>query len=236
MQNSKHPGQDRSRRDEGRTRPGRGGRFSGNSERSTAYPSVGHTPHYGEPPERDWEIAIFGDLSDKQPEILNRLVDVPRRSRGTIFFDSCGGSVYTGLAVATIIRLRGLKAAGVVAGECSSAALLPFAACTSRYVTRLSTLLFHPMRWQSEESVRLEEATEWARHFEALEHSLDDLLLQLLPISADRLREWTRPGRFVSGEDLVEAGLARMVDLFQGDLRSQIAQMASSVDDRSTSS
>ena len=52
---------------------------------------------------------------------------------------------------ASIIRLRGLRVTGIVAGECSSAAILPFAACERRFVTPHSTLLFHPVRWASEE-------------------------------------------------------------------------------------
>ena len=78
---------------------------------------------------RDWELAIHGDLTDKQSDLVSRLLEVPRRSRGIIFFDSCGGSAYVGLALATLIRLRGLQADAVVAGECSSAAIMPLAAC-----------------------------------------------------------------------------------------------------------
>ena len=118
-------------------------------------------------------------MSDKQSDLLSRLVEVPRRSRGTIFFDSGGGSVYAGLALASVIRLRGLNVDGVVASECSSAALLPFAACTRRFVTPHSTLLFHPIRWQSDEEVRFEEAEEWARHFRLLEQDLDGLVARL---------------------------------------------------------
>ena len=171
---------------------------------------------------QDWELAVNGDLTDRQQDLVGQLIDVPRGSRGTIFFDSGGGSAYVGLALATLIRLRGLKAAGVVVGECSSAAILPYAACERRFVTPHSTLLFHPIRWQSEEDVKLEEATEWARHFKWLEEDLDELLARLFDFPFEKLQEWTRPGRFVSGPELVDAGLAKMVDLFSGDLRSQL--------------
>ena len=172
----------------------------------------------------DWEIAIYGDLTDKQSELIGRMVEVPRNSRGTIFFDSCGGSAYVGLGLASLIRLRGLDATAVVASECSSAAILPFAACRERYVTPQSTLLFHPVRWQSEEDVRMEEAAEWARHFQVMEKDLDALLSRMLDFPAEKLEAWTRPGRFVSGPEMVEAGLAKMVDLFSGDVWAQIAR------------
>ena len=46
--------------------------------------------------------------------LLERLLEVPPRSRGTIYFDSCGGSAYAGISLAGLIRLRGLRAGGVV--------------------------------------------------------------------------------------------------------------------------
>lgn len=172
--------------------------------------------------ESDWEIGIFGDLTDKQTELFERLLEVPRNSRGTIFFDSGGGSIYCGLALATVIKLRGLRTVGVVAGECSSATILPFAACERRFVTPHSTLLFHPIRWQSDEEVRLEEAAEWTRHFKLLETDMDGLLVRMLGVDPEKLQTWTRPGRFVSGPEFVAEGLAEMIDLFSGDLWAQI--------------
>ena len=193
---------------------------SGN-RRNKSYPPVAH----GRPaaqPSGTWEMAITGDLGEKQGDLLTRLVEVPRGSQGILYFDSCGGSVYAGLALTTTIRLRGLRATAVVAGECSSAALLPFAACQQRYVTPHSTLLFHPMRWQSDEDVRLEEATEWTRHFQNLEQDLDELLCRLLDFDPQQIQHWTRPGRFVNGRELAAAGLAQLLDLFAGDLWTQM--------------
>ena len=129
-----------------------------------------------------------------------------------------------GLALASLIRLRGLDAVGVVASECSSAALLPLAACRKRFVTSHCTLLFHPVRWQSDDEVRLEEAAEWARHFQVMEQDMDGLLARLLDFPKEKLDAWTRPGRFVTGAEFVEAGLAKLVDLFSGDIWSQISR------------
>lgn len=167
-------------------------------------------PHSGR-----WEISLCGELTERQSDLLEQVAEVPRNSRGLMYFDSCGGSVYTGLAIATLMRVRGLRVTGVVIGECSSAALLPFAACQKRFVTLHSTLLFHPMRWQSDEDVRLEEATEWARHFKDLESRLDTLLLDLFGVEQSTLHRWTRPGRFVSGPELASAGLAELFNPFK---------------------
>lgn len=186
------------------------------------YPPVGGAWLNGRSGDGGWELVICGDLTDKQFDLLDRLASVPRGSRGTIWFDSCGGSAYVGLSLASMIRLRGLDATAVVAGECSSAAIMPFAACARRFVTRHATLLFHPVRWHSEENVRMEEAAEWARHFQVMERDLDELLTKMLPMDGDALAVWTRPGKFVSGEELVEAGVAKLIDLFGGDVWTQI--------------
>jgi ATP-dependent protease ClpP protease subunit len=186
------------------------------------YPAVGGGWLDGRPGGAEWEVVICGDLTEKQFDLLDRFVELPRGSRGIIWFDSCGGSAYVGLALASLIRLRGLEAAAVVAGECSSAAIMPFAACSRRFVTKHATLLFHPVRWSSEEDVRREEAVEWARHFLQMEQDLDDLLSKLLPLDPESLTKWTRPGRFVTGEEVVAAGLATLIDLFAGDVWTQI--------------
>jgi ATP-dependent Clp protease protease subunit len=186
----------------------------------------GPAPQRFQPPDKErsqpWEIVISGDLTEQGNELLAKLVEVPFGSTGLIFFDSGGGSAYAGLALAAVIRLRGLQATGVVAGECSSAAIIPFAACTQRVVTAQATLLFHPVRWQSDEDMQLEQAAEWARHFQVLEHSMDELLSKFFGISVSRITSWTRPGRFLTGTEFAAEGLATLVDLFSGDLRQQL--------------
>lgn len=182
-------------------------------------------PFDGGSHDEPWEIAINGDLTDKQQDLVQRLMEVPRKSRGTIFFDTGGGSAYVGIALATLIRLRGLRATGVVVSECSSAAIVAFAACERRFIVPHATMLFHPIRWSSDEEVRLEEAAEWARHFGELERGLDQLLAKLLNLSEEKLAAWTRPGKFVSAQEIVDAGIAQMIDIFSGDVWSQIARL-----------
>lgn len=159
------------------------------------------------------EIALVGDLTDNQADLCGRLLDVEPGGECILWIDSLGGSPYTALALTSLILMRGLKATAVVAGECSSAALWPFAACQRRYVTRFSFLLFHPMKWQSEENIGLVEAAEWARHFAELESDMDRLLGDLLGVPLETIKQWMVPGRYMSGQELAEAGLAEIVDL-----------------------
>ena len=159
------------------------------------------------------DIAMVGDLTDSEAELTNKLLDVPPGGECTLYIDSPGGSPYSGLSLMSLILLRGLRATGIVTGECSSAALWPFAACSRRIVTPYSVLLFHPMKWQSEEHVGLAEAAEWARHFGHLELEMDRVLANLFNVSDEEMTRWIRPGRYVSGRELADAGLAELADL-----------------------
>ena len=161
--------------------------------------------------ERIPEIAITGDLTEREAELTERLLDIEPGGACTLYFDSPGGSPYCAMSLMTLIRLRGLKATGIVTGECSSAALWPFAACERRLVTAYSILLFHPMKWQSEENVGLAEAAEWARHFGQLEKDMDVMLADLFDVSREVMNEWINPGRYISGIELANAGLAELL-------------------------
>jgi ATP-dependent protease ClpP protease subunit len=159
------------------------------------------------------EIALVGDLTDNEGDLSDKLLGVPPGGRCTLYFDSPGGSPYCAISLMTLIKLRNIRATGIVTGECSSAALWPFAACSRRLVTPYSVLLFHPMKWQSEEHVGLSEAAEWARHFRQLEQDMDLLLAELFGVTVGDMDKWIHPGRYVSGRELADAGLAEMIEV-----------------------
>jgi ATP-dependent protease ClpP protease subunit len=157
------------------------------------------------------EIAIVGDLTEHEAELTQQLLGVPRGGECTLFFDSPGGSPYCAMSLMSLILLRNLKATGVVTGECSSATLWVFASCCKRFVTPFSVLLFHPMKWQSEEHIGLSEAAEWARHFGHLETEMDSMLAELLQVDMQSISSWITPGRYVSGREFSEAGFANLI-------------------------
>jgi len=159
------------------------------------------------------ELAIVGDLTDNEADLTDRLLSVEPGAECTIYFDSPGGSPYCGMSLVTLLRLRGIRATAVVTGECSSAALWPFAACERRLVTPFSVFLFHPMKWQSEEHIGIREAAEWSRHFADLEQEMDVLLCDLFGRAADQINEWSRTHRYVTGREMVAAGLAELIEL-----------------------
>jgi ATP-dependent protease ClpP protease subunit len=160
------------------------------------------------------ELTLVGDVDDWEAETLKALLDTPEGSECVFYMDSAGGSVYGSLAVAAMIRLRRIKGRVVVLSECSSAALLVFAACQRRFVMPYSTFLFHRMKWESDKRVAADEAGEWARHFEYLEREMDNLLAKLLNCNPSLISDWIRQGKYVTGREVVEAGLAEMIHVF----------------------
>ncbi len=159
------------------------------------------------------EIPLVGDLTESESDLTDRLLGVSPGGECTIYFDSPGGSPYCAMSLVALMRIRAIMATGVVTGECSSAALWPFAACHRRLVTPYSVFLFHPMKWQSEEHIGIKEAAEWSRHFAELERDMDVLLAQLFGKSADLIERWIATNRSVTGTEMAEAGLAEAIPL-----------------------
>src|SRR6266511_3369111 len=131
------------------------------------------------------EIPVIGDVDD-----IKALLEIPPRGECVFYIDSVGGSVFGALAALTLLRHRQIASTAIVLGECSSAALLLFAACRRRLVTPYSTLLFHRMRWQSEKRIDSVEASQWARHFEEMEKDIDDLQVRLFGAAEEQIRAW----------------------------------------------
>jgi hypothetical protein len=69
------------------------------------------------------------------------------------------------------------------------------------------------MRWQSEKRVQSTEALHWARHFEEMERDIDDLQVRLFGAAEAEVRAWTDAGQYVNGQQLVEVGLAEMLEI-----------------------
>jgi ATP-dependent protease ClpP protease subunit len=158
------------------------------------------------------EIAIVGDLTEAEAELTDKLLGVEPGGECTLYIDSPGGSPYCAMSLTSLLMLRGIRATAIVTGECSSAALWPFAASQRRMVTPYSVMLFHPMKWQSEEHVGLHEAAEWARHFGQLETDMDQFLGELFGKAKTEIQSWINNHRYVSGPELAAAGLAEMID------------------------
>ncbi len=159
------------------------------------------------------EVAVIGEVEDWEEDVVKALLEVPPRGECAFYIDSGGGSVYGVLAIVTLLRYRRLEGTAIVLGECSSATIMLFAACRRRFVTPYSTLLFHRMQSESEKRIASHEALNWAKHFGDFEKDMDDLQIRLFGAAEEQLRQWTTAGQFVTGPQIVAAGLAEMLEL-----------------------
>jgi ATP-dependent protease ClpP protease subunit len=157
------------------------------------------------------ELALIGDVDDWEADTIKSLLELPEGSECILYFDSAGGNPYGALAVVTLLRVRRLRATAIVLGECSSSALLVFAACQRRFTGPLCTFLFHRIRWQSDKRVLSEEARQWVKHFEQMETDLDEFQHQLFGATQSLTHDWNLQGRYVTGREMVAAGLAEML-------------------------
>jgi ATP-dependent protease ClpP protease subunit len=159
------------------------------------------------------ELALIGDVDEWEADTIKSLLELPDQAECVLYFDSAGGNPYSALAVVTLMRIKHIRATGIVLGECSSSALLVYAACVRRYTGPLCTFLFHRIRWQSDKRVASEEARRWVDHFEQMEIDLDNYQYELFGVAQDKMRQWNHQGRYITGREIVAAGLAELLEL-----------------------
>ena len=165
-------------------------------------------------PEGPIEIALVGDLTENESDLCEKLLEVEPGGECILYFDSLGGSPYCAMALMSLILLRGLSATAIVAGECSSAALWPFAACRRRMVTPLQRAAV-PSHEVAERGERRPGRggrmgpplrPTRGRHGPPVGRAVR------LP-TTQTIQPWVQAGRYVTGPELAEAGLAELVEL-----------------------
>ncbi len=166
------------------------------------------------------EIAMIDDLEKCEKDVLEALLHLPDKSRCRIIINSGGGSVYAGLGIATLIGMKRLDATAVVLADCSSSALLVFAACRHRLVAPHASFLFHPMQWSSEERSRLPGAMGWAHEFRRIEDACAHWVCAHLGITRAQYQQWVKRETYITAEQMVERGVASYIPEVEGAGRS----------------
>ncbi len=158
------------------------------------------------------EIPLIGDVDDWEAETIKSLLEIRSGGECVFYLDSSGGSVYGALAVVNLLQLKRIQSTVVVLGECSSAAMLIFGVAKRRLVTPMSTLLFHPMRWQSEKRISSAEAKQWSAHFDRMEKDMAAFLAKLFGPFADHVFHWTQNSQYLTGIEIAAIGLAELIN------------------------
>lgn len=158
-------------------------------------------------------ITLLDDVEKCEKEVVESLLALPDKRNVQVIINSGGGSVYASLGIATVMRMKKFSAEAVVLADCSSSALMVFAACQTRYVAPHASFLFHPMKWSSEDQARLNAARSWSSEFSRISQVAEDWLVENLPLSRRTLRSWIRKERYVSALELIDHGVAEPLDL-----------------------
>lgn len=158
-------------------------------------------------------ILLVEDVERSEKDVIAQLLALPDGASCTIVINSGGGSVYAGLGIGTVIRAKNLKAHAVVLADCSSSALLVFAACETREVAEHSSFLFHPMQWNSDDRARVTGAKSWSREFARISDIAEEWLAALLPLDEATLRRWINQEKYVTAQEFFDLGLARPLRL-----------------------
>ncbi len=159
------------------------------------------------------QFTVLDEVEKCEKELIEELMRLPDGSHARLIINSCGGSVYAGLGISTLIKYKRLKCEGVVLADCSSSALMIFAACETRIVAPHTSVLFHPMKWSSEDSARLSGAEAWAKEFKRVSRTMEDWLAEYLPLKKSTLRRWIKDEKYVTADELVKYGIARKMIL-----------------------
>ncbi|MDX2177835.1 MAG: ATP-dependent Clp protease proteolytic subunit [Candidatus Sumerlaeia bacterium] len=153
-------------------------------------------------------VLLLEDVEKCEKEVIEALMGFPVGGEATIVINSGGGSVYAGLAIGTVVRHRRMHCHAQVLADCSSSALLVFAACQTREVSPHASFLFHPMQWSSDDRSRVNGARSWSEEFLRVSKVCEDWLSELLPISRSVLRRWVQQEKYVVAQELIDLGIA----------------------------
>ena len=156
------------------------------------------------------DILLTGEIDERANKIVHALLKIPEDDEFTIYINSPGGSLMGAISIASTIQYRRLKGTVVVTGECSSAALLPFAACQDRFISPCSLFLWHQTQHEPSgmESTRL---LPWAERAKSHDIATNTMLAEMLDIPRELISDWEKQSRYFSAKEMTKAGLAELI-------------------------
>jgi ATP-dependent protease ClpP protease subunit len=157
-------------------------------------------------------VTLLDEIEKCEKEVVDSLTALPDKKTVRFLINSGGGSVYASLAIATVMKLKQLHGEAIVLADCSSSALLIFATCQTRKIAPHASLLFHRLRWSSEDQARLSGAKSWAAEFTRVAGVYEDWLVSHLGLPRRTIKTWIREERYVLADELIELGVAEPLE------------------------
>lgn len=173
----------------------------------------------------DGEITLYGDVLDRTPTdwwtgepepglfitpegFMEDLEAVKDKQNITVKINSCGGDVYTGIAIHN--ALVGLNKPITVLVEGIAASAASIIACAGSTVKMYpgSLMMIHGVSGFFAAPLNLQDLKREARSFDAIERAIADIYHQKTGIPVDTLRGMMEKEKWMTGKEAVEKGFA----------------------------
>lgn len=151
-------------------------------------------------------LYISGMISQAHTAAALRFVLMLGEEAGTVVVNSAGGDESEGFALYDLLRPLSKQLTAVAIGQCQSAAILPYLACSERYASKHTNFMFHhgTASFQSDEPTR-----EWpgiSRELIRSDEAYLKVITERTALTLKETRKLCRFGHYFGFEEAVKNG------------------------------
>lgn len=173
----------------------------------------------------DGEILLYGDVCSRQPidwwsgepepgmfitpeGFMEDLNTVKGKSNITIKINSCGGDLYTGIAIHNALRGLTANKTVIVEGIAASAASVIMCAGDDVQVYPGSMVMIHGVSGLLYDCYNLQDLKKLQRKFDASEQAIAEIYHKKTGIETDKLRSMMEKEKWMTGQEVIDEGFA----------------------------
>lgn len=164
-------------------------------------------------------IQISGEIKESLIDTVLKQITETKHNNVYIYINSGGGDYEVAKQIYSLLKSCPKKIHTCVYGQCSSSAIMILLAGSSRYATRHSTFMIHPVRMDiKEEHVLTEKFSKYAKeiesdtqdYFEIISKGCTNLGIRKIKNNVDKAfeKDWT-----FSGADALKYGLVEKLGI-----------------------
>lgn len=182
------------------------------------------------------EITLYGDVMHKQPidwwtgepvpglyitpeGFMEDLAAVKDKSKITVKLNSCGGDLYTGIAIHNALKALPGKVNVVVEGIAASAASVIMCAGDTVTVFPGSMVMIHGVSVYQYESMNIQDMKQLIKAMDAMERAVAEIYSAKTGMAVDTLRGMITKETWFTGREAIEKGFADVLNEDSGDLK-----------------
>lgn len=174
------------------------------------------------------EITLYGDVVSRQPVdwwtgepvpgnfitpegFMEDLAAVKDKSKITVKLNSCGGDLYTGIAIHNALKALSGEVNVVVDGIAASAASVIMCAGDTVTVYPGSLVMIHGVSVMLWDALNIQDMKQLLNGMEASERAVADIYNEKTGISVTKLRNMMTAETWMTGREAVEKGFANVL-------------------------